>query len=179
MPCGSITPSGQPVETRHLVVMGVTGVGKTAVARLLAAELDLTLAEGDDFHPTENVAKMSQGIPLTDADRQPWLEALADWTLQQRRANKSTVMTCSALRRSYRDVLRAAAPATFFVHLTGEEDLIRVRMEARRHFMPPTLLHSQLAILEPLEPDELGVSVDVSAPLDEVVDRIVTALPTA
>ncbi len=155
--------------------MGVSGVGKTTVAERLAADLSLELAEGDAFHPAVNVAKMSSGQALTDEDRWPWLEALADWTAARRTAGRDTVLTCSALKRSYRDILRRGAPDTFFVCLLGEEALLRERMESREHFMPTSLLRSQLDTLEALEPDERGVRVDVALPVDEIVARVRTA----
>lgn len=159
--------------------MGVTGAGKSAVAQWLAAELDLELAEGDDFHPEDNVAKMSSGQPLTDEDRRPWLEALAEWTARQDEIGRGTVITCSALKKVYRDVLRHPDPNTFFVHLHGEEDLLRTRMEAREHFMPVSLLRSQLETLEPLEPDEAGIAIDVAAPVDQIGRQASTAFLAA
>lgn len=155
----------------HVVVMGVSGTGKSTIAQGLAADLGLLLAEGDDFHPPENVEKMSAGIPLTDEDRWPWLQALADWTSDRHRDGVSTVVTCSALRRAYRDVLRSATPdtPTWFVHLDGDPDMIRERMTRREHFMPASLLYSQIATLEPLEEDEDGIVVDTAMPADEVV----------
>jgi len=161
----------------HLVVMGVAGVGKSTIAQGLARELDLKLAEGDDFHPAANIAKMRSGVPLEDADRWPWLEALAEWTAERHAAGRSTVLTCSALRRAYRDVLRRPAPDTFFVHLYGSEQLLRERMEARDHFMPVSLLRSQFDTLEELQPDEAGVAVDVAQPVEEVIARAIAALP--
>ena len=162
--------------TRHLIVMGVSGVGKSTIAQRLAADLGLEMAEGDDYHPRANVAKMSSGRPLTDEDRWPWLDALADWTAQRRAAGQSTVLTCSALRRVYRDVLRRPDPGTFFVHLYGDESLLRERMESRQHFMPASLLRSQFETLEPLEPDESGVAVDTAGTVDDIVDRVKAAL---
>lgn len=157
----------------HIVVMGVSGSGKSTIARRLADELGLEMAEADDFHPPANIAKMSGGEPLTDEDRWPWLEALARWTADRRAAGTSTVLACSALRRSYRDVLRAPVPDTYFLHLHGSEALLRERMSAREHFMPPALLRSQFDTLEPLEPDERGAVLDVAPPVDELVRRAV------
>ncbi len=162
-------------KARHLVVMGVAGVGKTAVAKRLATSLGLVFAEGDDFHPAANVEKLSSGAALTDEDRWPWLEAIVDWTRQHHEAGLSTVVTCSALRKGYRDVLRKADPQTFFIHLSGREELLRRRMEARQHFMPTSLLRSQLDTLEQLEQSESGMTIDVAAPVDEVVDQALTA----
>ncbi len=152
--------------------MGVSGVGKTTVAERLAADLGLELAEGDAFHPPANIAKMSSGLALTDEDRWPWLEALVDWTAGRRTAGRDTVLTCSALRRSYRDVLRRGSPETFFVCLVAGEALLRERMENREHFMPASLLRSQLDTLEALEPDERGALIDAGLPVDEIADQV-------
>lgn len=162
----------------HVVVMGVSGTGKSTVAQGIASELGLVLAEGDDFHPAANVALMSAGIPLTDDDRAPWLQSLAEWTAQRDAEGVSTAVTCSALRRPYRDVLRSALPGspTYFVHLVGDPDLIRDRMSSREHFMPASLLSSQLATLEPLEPDEDGVVVDIEQSIRRVVAEAVSWL---
>ncbi len=165
--------------TRHIVVMGVAGVGKTTVAERLAADLDLVFAEGDDFHPPANVEKMSSGVALTDEDRWPWLEALADWTREQGRGGRSTVLSCSALRKAYRDVLRTGDADMFFIHLAGTQELLRRRMDARQHFMPVSLLTSQFDTLEPLEPSESGVTIDVSASVDEVVSEAEAAARAA
>lgn len=162
--------------TRHVVVMGVAGVGKSTIAQGLAAELDLELAEGDDFHPASNVEKMSSGQALTDEDRWPWLEKLADWTRERRTAGQSTVVTCSALRKAYRDVLRGADPDTFFVFLHGDAELLQERMKAREHFMPGLLLRSQFETLEPLEPDESGVALDVAEPAKEITAKALSVL---
>ncbi len=155
----------------HVVVMGVAGAGKTAIAEPLSERFGWEFAEGDDFHPEANVQKMTTGNPLSDADRKPWLEALRDWTAQRDREGMSTVLTCSALKRAYRDLLREADPATFFVHLHGDMDLLLDRMRRRRHFMPESLLVSQYDTLEMLEPDEDGVRIDVGPPVEEVVAR--------
>jgi gluconokinase len=152
--------------------MGVAGSGKSEVAQALAAELDLVLTEGDDHHPQANIEKMSAGTPLDDDDRAPWLDALASWTREQHDAGHETVLTCSALRRRYRDVLRGAvAEPTFFVHLLGSAEVLAERMAARDHFMPTSLLDSQFATLEQLEPDEDGQVVDVDRPLEQVVEE--------
>lgn len=168
-----------PDEPQHLVVMGVSGVGKTTVAKQLSIRLDYEFAEGDDFHPPANIEKMSSGVPLEDEDRVPWLRALADWVRGRHRDGASTVITCSALRRRYRDVLREGADNTFFVHLVGEEALLLERMGGRQHFMPPTLLKSQFAALEPLEDDELGITLEVTDPPEQIVAKAVEALSIA
>lgn len=166
---------GQDVPC-HVVVMGVSGVGKTTVAQMLAERLGYVLAEGDDFHPAENVEKMSAGVALDDDDRMPWLQALAAWLRDRQGDGACTVMTCSALARRYRDVLREGARGVVFVHLVGDQDLLRQRMGGRRHFMPADLLQSQVDALEPLEADERGVSVDVVVPPTEVVDEVLDRL---
>ncbi|MFD0856392.1 gluconokinase [Actinomadura adrarensis] len=153
--------------------MGVAGCGKSTIARRLRDEAGLRMAEADDFHPRANIAKMSGGEPLTDDDRWPWLEALARWTADQRATGTSTVLACSALKRSYRDVLRRPVPDTYFLHLHGTEALLRQRMQDRTHFMPPALLLSQLGTLEPLQPDEHGAVLDVAPAVDELVRQAV------
>ncbi|WP_018549198.1 gluconokinase [Streptomyces sp. LaPpAH-108] len=158
-----------------VVVMGVAGTGKTTIGPLLAARLGVPYAEGDDFHPQANIAKMSAGIPLEDADRWPWLDAIGTWA--HGRAGLGGVVSSSALKRSYRDRLRAEAPGVVFVHLTGSRELIESRMSQRQgHFMPTALLDSQFATLQPLEADEAGVAVDVSGGPDEITERAVQAL---
>lgn len=153
----------------HLVVMGVSGCGKTLVGERLADRLGLAFAEGDAYHPQENVDKMAAGQPLTDEDRRPWLDALVAWTRERHAEGASTALSCSALRRSYRDVLREADPGTLFVHLHANFEVLADRMRQRAHFMPVSLLESQLATLEPLADDELGLQVDVSPPVEEVL----------
>jgi gluconokinase len=158
-----------------VVVMGVAGTGKTTIGPLLAARLGVPYAEGDDFHPKANIDKMSAGIPLEDADRWPWLDAIGHWA--QGRAGLGGVVSSSALKRSYRDRLRAVAPGIVFVHLTGDRKLIEDRMAHRQgHFMPTALLDSQFAALQPLGPDEAGVAVDVSGSPQEITERAVRAL---
>lgn len=161
----------------HLVVMGVAGCGKSTVGQLLAERLGWPFAEGDDFHPAANIAKMSSGAPLTDADRWPWLDLIVDWTAQEDQARKNTIVTCSALRRSYRDRLRTAPGRTLFVHLHGPEPVLAERLSSRPgHFMPPSLLPSQLATLEPLAPDEAGIVLEITAPVEELVDQAISQL---
>jgi gluconokinase len=155
--------------TLHVVVMGVAGCGKTAVAERLAERLGLAFAEGDAHHPRANVDKMAAGRPLTDEDRRPWLEDLVAWTRGRQADGCSTVLSCSALRRRYRDVLREADPETFFVHLHATFAVLADRMTHRAHYMPVSLLESQFATLEPLGDDELGVRIDVTQALDDVV----------
>jgi len=161
----------------HLVVMGVTGTGKSTLAQALAQRLGWPFAEGDDLHPSANVAKMAAGIPLEDADRWPWLDTIAAWTTERALEDHSTIVTCSALRRAHRDRLRAAAAGTLFVHLVGSRELLAERMAGRAgHFMPSSLLASQLETLEPLEADEPGVVVDVSGTVDAMVAQVLEFL---
>ncbi|WP_030198230.1 gluconokinase [Streptomyces sp. NRRL S-87] len=161
----------QPV----VVVMGVSGTGKTTVGRLLAAALHVRYADGDDFHPPRNVAKMAAGTPLDDADRRPWLDAVGAWARE--RGDRGGVVSASALKRAYRDRLRAAAPDAVFVHLAGDRDLIGRRMAARTgHFMPVELLDSQFAALEPLGSDERGVVVPVDGTPEETARLALDAL---
>jgi gluconokinase len=142
--------------------MGVSGTGKSTVGTALARDLGFPFAEGDDFHSAANVAKMSSGHPLTDEDRAPWLAAIADWIGERERAGTGGVVTCSALKRSYRDRLREGHPDVRFICLVGAHDVLLARLQGRRdHFMPPSLLDSQLATFEPLEADEPGGTVDV------------------
>lgn len=160
-----------PTPAKPLVaLMGVSGSGKTTVGGRLATRLGVPFAEADDFHPPANIAKMAAGIPLDDADRLPWLEAVGGW-LADRGAGGGLV-TCSALRRSYRDLLRRHAPRLCFVHLDGPADLLARRLAQRRgHFMPLSLLRSQLLTLEPLEDDERGAVVRVEGDPGQVVAR--------
>lgn len=160
-----------------VVVMGVSGVGKTAVGLELAERVRVEYADGDDFHPQANVEKMRSGTPLTNADRGPWLRAVAGWLADHDGAGG--VMSCSALRRAYRQVLVAAAPRTSFLHLTGDLELIRSRMQGRVHFMPVDLLQSQLEALEPLGEDEDGVALPVTASPAEIVTAYLTAYRAA
>ncbi|SHE25723.1 gluconokinase [Actinomyces glycerinitolerans] len=168
----------QPVE--HLVLMGVAGCGKTTAAANLHAALGWPVAEADDFHPQANIDKMSQGVPLTDADRRPWLDSLRDWMSEQAASGTKTVVTCSALKRAYRDLLSQADGRVLFIHLVAEQDELRERMEHREgHFMPPSLLPSQFATLEPLADDEDGVTVVSRATPEETFGAILAALEAA
>jgi gluconokinase len=164
-------------RVQQVVVMGVSGVGKTTVAKGLATILGWTFAEGDAFHPEANVEKMASGRPLTDDDRWPWLRSIGDWMSAEIAAGRSAVVTCSALRRVYRDVLREGRPEVVFCHLTADPELTGERMSRRAdHYMPASLLPSQLATLEPLEPDEPGVVVSVEGDPPDVVGRALAAL---
>jgi gluconokinase len=156
---------------RPLVVMGVSGTGKSTIGRGLAETLGLPFVEGDDLHPHTNVAKMAKGIPLTDADRDPWLDRIAA------ELDRAVVITCSALKRSYRDRLRTAAPDLVLVYLHGTPELLASRMAQRDgHFMPTSLLASQLATLEEPSADENAIAVDVARRPDEIVDSVIDRL---
>ena len=145
-----------------VVVMGVSGCGKSTVARALAEQEGWEMLEGDSFHPPANIAKMKAGTPLTDDDRGPWLRAIAAKEDELLAAGQSAVVACSALKRAYRDILIGDRPRTVLVYLRGSYDLIAERMRARKnHFMPPALLVSQFATLEEPEPDEHPIVVDV------------------
>jgi gluconokinase len=168
-----VDPAAGPV---HLVVMGVSGTGKSTIAAALERLLGWEFLEGDSLHPRRNVEKMQAGHPLTDQDRAPWLQAIADWTGVEHVEGRSTGVTCSALRRTYRKVLTEDAPGTYFVHLVGDPDLILRRMQARQHFMPPSMLRSQLDTLEPLGDDEEGRTFDVADPPDVIARTVLDAL---
>ncbi len=154
-----------------IVAMGISGTGKSAVGHAVADRLGLPYADGDDYHPRSNIEKMSTGTPLTDEDRWPWLELVAQWLTEH--ASSGGVISCSALKRSYRDVLRSGVDRVLFLHLEGDHDLIRERMEKRDHFMPATLLESQEHTLEPLQDDEHGWSFDIAPPIEQIVDAFV------
>ena len=159
-----------PAGATHIVVMGVSGSGKTTVGEALAEALGWRFVEGDSFHPARNVAKMAAGHPLDDDDRRPWLEALAAEIARDEAAGRSSVIGCSALRRAYRDILRTGAPDVRFLHVHGDTALLMERVSHRPgHFFPASLLESQLATLEPLGPDERGVVVDVAASVPDMV----------
>ncbi|NDR54669.1 gluconokinase [Actinomyces sp. 565] len=168
----------QPVE--HLVIMGVAGCGKTTAAANLHRALGWPVAEADDFHPQANIDKMSSGIPLDDDDRRPWLESLRDWMSEQAASGTKTIVTCSALKRAYRDLLSQADGRVFFIHLVAEQEELRERMERRAgHFMPPALLPSQFATLEPLEDDEDGITVVSRATPEATFEAILAAFEAA
>ncbi len=172
VPTVSPAPTGQqPV----LVVMGVSGSGKSTVAGLLATRLGWDLAEGDDFHPEANVRKMASGHPLTDEDRWPWLRRVGEWITEHTDAGRPGIVTCSALKRSYRDLLRGEH--VVFVHLTGDPQQIATRIAARHgHYMPASLLHSQIADLEPPGPDERSIDVDVAGTPSEIAAEVIARL---
>jgi gluconokinase len=163
--------------SQRLCVMGVSGAGKTLVGTLLAGALGVAFLEGDDLHPADNVRRMAQGIPLTDDDRRGWLAGIAARLADARRTDTGLVVACSALKRAYRDVLRHADPDIRFVHLTGDPALIARRLSQRaEHFMPATLLGSQLATLEPPTPEEHAWTFDLADTPESIVDQIVVRL---
>jgi gluconokinase len=156
-----------------VVVMGVSGSGKSTVGAALARRLGVPFADADTFHPRANVAKMAAGKPLDDADRFPWLNAVGQWLA----GHEDGVMSCSALRRRYRDQLRSFCPRIEFLQLTGSPELIGRRQAGRPgHFMPSSLVMSQFDALEPLESDEHGVSVDVEQGVEVIVDTFLRYL---
>lgn len=163
-----------PAYRTPVVVMGVSGSGKSSVGAALAQRLRAPFADADDFHPPENIAKMTEGHPLDDDDRRPWLDAVGEWLATRDRGG---VMGCSALRRIYRDQLRAHRDDLAFVHLHGERELIARRQATRPgHFMPAALLDSQFATLEPLDPDEHGIVVDIGQSVDDIVEEAARGL---
>ncbi len=167
----------EPVPTRQaiVVVMGVAGCGKTTIGQLLAEQLGVAYAEADSFHPPATVAKMASGQALDDDDRYPWLAAVAGWIRARSWAGEGGVVSCSALKYRYRDLLRQAHAKVWFLHLDVDRDLITRRVAGRSdHFMPVSLVDSQFQALEPLRPDEAGAVIDASAPPDDLV-RIAVA----
>jgi gluconokinase len=154
-----------------IVVMGVSGSGKSTVGAALAQRLRVPFADGDDLHPPANIAKMTAGHPLDDDDRYPWLEAIGQWLADH---HDGGVMSCSALKRKYRDQMRRHCPDVEFLHLSGSPEVISKRQASRPgHFMPASLLQSQFATLEPLDPDERGIAIDVDQHIDSIVDNYV------
>ena len=167
-------------SVEHLVLMGVSGCGKTTAALNLHNALGWPVAEADDFHPEVNIDKMSRGIALTDEDRWPWLESMRDWMSERAADGVKTIVTCSALKRSYRDLLSGAQGRVFFIHLLAQPEELQERMAHREgHFMPPSLLPSQFAALEPLSDDEDGVTVVSRATPEETFEAILAALEQA
>jgi gluconokinase len=159
-----------------IVVMGVSGSGKSTVGAALAQRLRVPFADADDFHPPANIAKMTAGQALDDDDRYPWLEAIGDWLAEH---SAGGVMSCSALKRRYRDQLRRHCPDVEFLHLAGTPAVIGKRQASRPgHFMPASLLASQFQTLEPLQPDERGTTIDVDQNIDSIVDNYVSLSAT-
>ncbi|WP_312858163.1 gluconokinase [Pseudonocardia pini] len=159
--------------TTTLIVMGVSGSGKSTVAEEIVRRTGWDFAEGDDLHPEANRRKMAAGHPLTDEDRWPWLRLIAEWVGEREAAGRDAVVTCSALRRAYREVLADGHPSVRFVHLTVDPTALTDRVTNRTgHYMPASLLQSQLDTLEPLDPDEPGIEVDGTGDPVAVVDRV-------
>lgn len=159
-----------------IVLMGVAGCGKSTIGEALSATLGWPFRDADSFHPESNVAKMSRGEALTDEDRKPWLAAIAQWIDERQAAQAPAIVSCSALKRAYRDVIVGARHGVHLVHLSGSQDLISARMASRRnHFMPPSLLKSQFATLEPPQPRE-ALIIDVDAAPHAIAQRIIASL---
>jgi gluconokinase len=170
-----MSPRRQRLVT--VVLMGVAGSGKSSVMAALVARLGWPALEGDALHPPANVARMAAGIPLTDADRRPWLAAIGRWIDEREAERRSSLVTCSALRRAYRGTLRRGRSSVWFVHLDVPRDVLESRIQRREgHFMPVSMLDSQLETLESLQPDEPGTTVDAAPPADEIADRVIEQL---
>ena len=161
-----------------VVVMGVSGAGKSTVGRLIAERLECPFRDADSFHPAANIAKMSRGEPLTDEDRWPWLRAIAAWIAEHRAAETTCVVTCSALKRRYRDLVTDEQRTDVrLVYLKGDFELIEARLKARiGHFMPPGLLRSQFDALEEPGTDEHAITVSVDAAPEEIAARVMEKL---
>jgi gluconokinase len=170
------SPDSIPATTT-IVVMGVSGAGKTSAAQEITRQLGWDYIEGDDLHPEANVAKMAAGTPLDDDDRWPWLRRIAEVIGEHEAAGTSLVVTCSALKRSYRDLLREGHPSVWFAHVDVPREVLAARLAARtNHYMPPSLLDSQLATLEPLGDDEPGDVIAGNGPLDATVAAVLSDL---
>jgi gluconokinase len=164
-------------DAAMLVVMGVSGVGKTTLGEAIAQRLDWAFIDGDQLHPAANIAKMKAGIPLTDADRAPWLDAVAAWIDRQHEAGRPGVVTCSALKRAYRDRLDTGRPQVRFVYIQLDQADVAERIAGRKgHFFAPALLASQFADLEPPQADEPAIVVDGARPIPAQVDTVVAWL---
>lgn len=164
----------QVVQSTRCVVMGVSGCGKSEIGRRLAQRLGFAYVEGDDHHTAGNIAKMAAGIPLDDNDRHAWLLILQSRIRSAKERDEGLVLSCSSLKRRYRDLLRLGDPSLVFIHLDGDRELIASRMQARPgHFMPLALLESQFRDLEPLAADERGIRIDTEAEPEKLVDQIV------
>jgi carbohydrate kinase (thermoresistant glucokinase family) len=163
----------------RVVVMGVSGCGKSTLGRLLAARMNLSFVEGDDLHSAVNVAKMAAGQPLTDEDRADWLQALSQGLRQAVTRDQGLVVACSALKKSYRDLLRQGAADLLFVHVQGSPEVLKQRMQQRTaHYMPPTLLQSQLAILELPQAGESALTLDMLTPPEQQCEQVIQHLQT-
>jgi len=161
------------VTAARIVVMGVSGSGKSTIGQALAGELGVPFVEGDELHPPRNVALMAAGTPLTDDDRSDWLQSLADTLAQAAAQGQGVVISCSALKRSYRERLRAGAPDLRWIYLHGSPALLAERLHARAdHYMPPSLLQSQLDTLEPPAADEGAIEIDIALPPPAIVAAV-------
>ncbi|STD19812.1 Thermoresistant gluconokinase [Dermacoccus nishinomiyaensis] len=168
--------STQP-QPQFVIVMGVSGSGKTTVATGLADAMGWTYVEGDDLHPQANVEKMRAGIPLTDEDRWPWLTKIGEWIDEHESLGKSAVITCSALKRSYRELLREGRPTVSFCHVDVSREQLEQRLAERTgHYMPASLLQSQLDTLEPLQADEPGTTVEAKGGQEAVLAEVMESL---
>ncbi|YCK81569.1 gluconokinase, GntK/IdnK-type [Arthrobacter sp. D3-18] len=171
---GKSAMTGEPQPQHHIVIMGVAGCGKSTIGAALAERLGAEFLDGDSLHPQANIDKMASGTPLNDDDRAPWL---AEIGRRFPASNSALVIACSALKRSYRDIIRSADPSVVFVHLHGTRELLNARMTARPgHFMPPSLLESQLTTLEPLQDDEAGIVVDIAKSVEDILNDVNSAL---
>ncbi len=174
-----MTTKGNPAAPA-VVMMGVSGSGKSTVGEALAARLGVPFRDADEFHPKSNVEKMSAGIPLTDDDRWPWLDAIGA-AIRQTPAEEGIVVSCSALKRVYRDrIVKAAVRPVLFVHLDGSKEVLAERLKGRKgHFFPPSLLDSQLKTLEPLSPDEPAIRVSIDQSVEQIVATVLDRLHLA
>lgn len=169
--------TSEAAAPQFVIVMGVSGSGKTTVATGLAEAMGWTYVEGDELHPQANVDKMAAGIPLTDEDRWPWLRRIGAWIDEHENSGKSAVITCSALKRSYRDLLREGRPDVQFCHVEVSREALEDRLAHREgHYMPASLLQSQLDTLEPLQADEPGIVVEAKGGQEAVLAEVLEAL---
>lgn len=170
-------PEDSPPAGLRIVIMGVSGCGKSTLGRALADRLGVTFIEGDELHPPHNVARMAAGIALTDFDRQDWLQAIATHLRDARIRGLGLVVSCSALKRSYRDLLRGGASDVRFVYLQGSAQLLEARLRSRSgHYMPPSLLQSQLDTLDPPSADEAALSIDMAGAPQDIIDQVLAHL---
>ncbi len=171
------SPAARSLQAQIIVLMGVSGCGKSTIGAALSEQLGWPFRDADTFHPASNVAKMSRGLPLTDEDRAPWLAAIAAWIDEQGARDRPAIVSCSALKRRYRDKILGGRPGVLLVHLAGTREVIAARLAERRgHFMPQSLLDSQFEALEPPSPEEQAIVVDVAFPPDVVVAQIIARL---